>query len=355
VTYSIQDLGTISGFRTEPADINDGGVVVGTLRGDATSVPFAWGSSGGLKQLSTLSGASITEARAINNGGVIAGKSNEQVVQWDPLGAISALAPPPMPETFAHDINDAGLVAGGFIQPGPQEHPRVFQAGRPSIDPTTSLGNWDEGLGLNKANPAVVVGTTAVGSGPTHAFSWTVGGPMVDLTPGLAAGSAARAVNLAGDIVGESSINAVIFRKSGTQDVIPPLPGFDAGSAKDINGPGEVVGDSFISVIPTQTSPFLFRAFRRDAGGSTPVSPPEVVDLNTLIPPGSGWVLEHATAINDFGWIVGTGQLGGSWRGFVLIPPSASGGTGCFGSMVLLVPASVAWLLLPRRRLHKGR
>lgn len=355
MTYSIQDLGTISGFTTAPADVNNGGVVVGTLRGTGTSQAFSWGSTSGIRQLSALSGAIETEARAINNAGVIAGKSAETVVQWNAAGTISALAPPPMPQTFAHDVNDAGKVAGGFIQVGPQEHPRIFQPGAPPIDPPNSLGGiWDEALGLNNHAPPVAVGTAMVGSGgPTHAFSWTVGGPLVDLTPGLGTNSAARAVNMAEDIVGESSINAVVWRKGGgTPEVIPALSGFDAGSARDINLPGEIIGDSFFSFQPFQSRPFLYRAFRRDTGGPTSVSPPEVVDLNSLIAAGSGWVLEHATAINDNGWIVGTGQLNGSPRGFVLIPPSAPITCPCGAAIALGVLVGAIWLATRRRRVR---
>ena len=42
------------------------------------------------------------------------------------------------------------------------------------------------------------------------------------------------------------------------------------------------------------------------------------VDLNTLIDPKSGWVLEVATAINNSGQIVGFGYINGMERGFLL-------------------------------------
>ncbi len=43
-------------------------------------------------------------------------------------------------------------------------------------------------------------------------------------------------------------------------------------------------------------------------------------DLNTLIPAGSGWQLTQVKAINDSGWIIGTGTLNGVERAFVLKP-----------------------------------
>jgi hypothetical protein len=44
------------------------------------------------------------------------------------------------------------------------------------------------------------------------------------------------------------------------------------------------------------------------------------VDLNSLIPPNSGWKLRMANAINDRGQIVGRGLLNGQKRGFLLEP-----------------------------------
>ncbi len=47
----------------------------------------------------------------------------------------------------------------------------------------------------------------------------------------------------------------------------------------------------------------------------------QIVDLNTLIPPKSGWVLTKATGINENGQIVGVGSLGGDpFRAFILSP-----------------------------------
>jgi hypothetical protein len=45
-----------------------------------------------------------------------------------------------------------------------------------------------------------------------------------------------------------------------------------------------------------------------------------MLDLNNFIPPGSGWVLTSATAMNDGGRIVGAGQHNGPVRTFLLLP-----------------------------------
>lgn len=43
-------------------------------------------------------------------------------------------------------------------------------------------------------------------------------------------------------------------------------------------------------------------------------------DLNSLIPPESGWVLKEASAINDLGQIAGHGLYQGEQRAFLLTP-----------------------------------
>lgn len=71
-----------------------------------------------------------------------------------------------------------------------------------------------------------------------------------------------------------------------------------------INDQGEIVGASR-SATPN-------RAFLWDKG--------VMVDLNTLIPANSGWVLLQANCINASGQIVGNGLLNGQARGFLLTP-----------------------------------
>jgi hypothetical protein len=46
----------------------------------------------------------------------------------------------------------------------------------------------------------------------------------------------------------------------------------------------------------------------------------QFIDLNTVLPAGSGWDLGAAFDINDHGQIVGTGTHDGAPRGFLMIP-----------------------------------
>jgi hypothetical protein len=68
------------------------------------------------------------------------------------------------------------------------------------------------------------------------------------------------------------------------------------------------------------------------------------IDLNSLIDPSSGWVLQSATAINDSNWIVGRGLHNGNACSFLLQPvPEPS-------TLALMLAASLGSLLCLRRR-----
>ena len=102
---------------------------------------------------------------------------------------------------------------------------------------------------------------------------------------------------------------------------IPRDPGTDLGilggdtisEAYAINSAGQVVGGSWPKFGDSHLNA-VGRAFFVDAGNSP------MVDLNTRIPSGSGWVLLHAHGINDSGQIAGVGLKGGQPHAFLLTP-----------------------------------
>src|SRR6185436_14323250 len=59
------------------------------------------------------------------------------------------------------------------------------------------------------------------------------------------------------------------------------------------------------------------------------------IDLNSLIDPASGWVLNKATAINDLGWLEGIGTY----------DPDGLGGQNSYSRMFLLQAPIAQWLL----------
>ena len=76
------------------------------------------------------------------------------------------------------------------------------------------------------------------------------------------------------------------------------------GVANSINARGQVVGFSLVSGNETA---FLYQNGTR-------------IELNSVLPAGSGWALAFASDINDRGQIVGTGIHNGALHAFLLSP-----------------------------------
>lgn len=75
----------------------------------------------------------------------------------------------------------------------------------------------------------------------------------------------------------------------------------------DINSSYQAVGLSRLNMLPFTLTPFLYE------NGS-------IVNLNSLLPAGSGWVLTRPISINDAGEIIGIGTFNGAPSGFKLTP-----------------------------------
>jgi probable HAF family extracellular repeat protein len=100
-----------------------------------------------------------------------------------------------------------------------------------------------------------------------------------------------------------------------------------------INAGGHVTG--FATTADGHSHAFLY-----EAGAMT--------DLNSLIDSTSGWTLNSAEAINNAGWIVGSGTIGLQTHAFLLTPvpePTSSALAAC----------GLAFLLAVRRRIIRRR
>lgn len=82
--------------------------------------------------------------------------------------------------------------------------------------------------------------------------------------------------------------------------------------AHDLNDHCQVVGTSGCSLANPGGSAMSPHAFLFDQG--------EMLDLNTLIPSDSGWILIDANGINNQGQIIGVGKHQGNRRAFLLTP-----------------------------------
>jgi probable HAF family extracellular repeat protein len=131
--------------------------------------------------------------------------------------------------------------------------------------------------------------------------------------------SSASAINDAGAVVGTARTangfnHAFLYENGATKDI--GSLGVSS-SASDINSFDQVVGSycPYSACISGNSRAFIYTAGN-------------MLDLNTLIDPSSGWVLLSASSINDAGQVAGVGYLNGVQHAFVMsivpVPEPAS-------------------------------
>jgi probable HAF family extracellular repeat protein len=170
-------------------------------------------------------------------------------------------------------------------------------------------------------------------------FLWSLG-KLIDLHTTSIGGNplSADAINDAGEIVGTAAFSTqpsdAYLWKDGVVTDLGHLDGDCSSGGTAINSAGQIVAISFACV------GFNARAALWENGS--------LVDLNTLIPPGSSLQLVWPMAINDRGEIAGVG-----W------PPTCNDDLGACGHAFLLIratsitraskAATTAWLTLVSR------
>ena len=153
-----------------------------------------------------------------------------------------------------------------------------------------------------------------VGSSGLHAFFYDKGS-MTDLGTFGGTSSGAAAINNRGQAVGsanlpgDTSTHAFLYSGGKLTD-LGVLGAGIVSQAEGINDRGQIVGESTTSCYRCEGNEL--RAFLFD--GRT------MIDLNDLLPAGSGWQLSFAFGINNKGEIVGQGAHNGQSHAFLMSP-----------------------------------
>lgn len=334
-SYTITDLGVLKGDNESSGFfINNLGEVVGcsdtqtsygypctgTVSGQHA---FTWSASKGMKDLGTLSGATVSGAVGVNDSGMVVGYSNVKsqptdnfvAVQWGPYGAITNLGTlSGGASSSAFQINSAGETSGdSFLSSG------KVNATSWTNKTIKNLGAlpgsiFTAGLAIN--DNGYIVGESVFSYGPpitSHAFLWN-GSKMKDLgTLSGGTSSMANAINSSGITVGQSDGNstrglwhAVQWGSDGAIKDLGVLNGGTYSVAFGVNDSDVVVGYGNIS-----TNAAHAMIWKVGSG---------MKDLNSEIPAGTGWTLINANAINNVGQITGYGSKNGHNHAFVLTP-----------------------------------
>jgi probable HAF family extracellular repeat protein len=338
---AVTDLGTLPGGSSSQAFwISGNGLITGNAQNGQIDPLIAgfpevravlW-QKGGITDLGTLEGGYESLTSAVNDRGQVVGFATNTVS--DPFsyfgptqaraflwqqGVMQDLGTLGGPDANAVRVNAGGQIAGvSYTNATP--NPSNGAGCAPNV-PTQDPFLWDHGTMIDLGSLGGTCGTTAAlndrgevvgqsnlaGNQSFHPYLWTPHGGLQDL--GTLGGNTGETnwINDAGAIAGKADLpgalpqnhDAVLWQNGGRARIdLGTLPGDACSNAYYVNDRDQVVGtseDQALCLIPTGEHAFLWQH-----GGP-------MIDLNTLIRPGSGLRLTFAFAINDHGEIAGVG------------------------------------------------
>lgn len=342
---NVQPLG-IDGGDSSARHLNDRGQVVGvSIFTDTAEQAFLW--EDGFAMALNPVGYEAEQANGINALGMVAGAVLTAVQDapfWQPAlwqsGTLTVLVNLSDTMGVAHAVNEDGQAVGYYEEENGVRRAVLWHGS--AITELGSLGGegsqaWDvDGAGR-------VVGEATDEMGHKRPVLW-YRGVLTDLDTLGGDEGAALAINGEGQIVGWTTISEELTHQAflWQNGVITPLlsgedPSQSSSQANDVNDRGEAVGW-------VETGGERRAVLWRDG---------EMIELNSWLAPGSEWErLESANAINNAGWIAGSGTADGRQQGFLLRP-----GTSVYLPLLLRRPLAppydMAALMVGDQRLYE--
>lgn len=320
-SYDINNLGQIAGYvQTE-------------LGGTTYAALYAGGSIANLGSF----GGNVGYARSLNDAGQVVGVSTTASGDFHGFlysgGSLVDLGA----GANAISLNARGDVVGQLSIAGGYTG-FVYRNG--SITQLGNLGSGDVGLAWDINDHGKIVGESSLSPAlhaPFHPFLYK-NGRLIDLgTLADRENNSARVINNAGRIAGYSEadgggLHAFVY-ENGVMTDVGCFGGLNL-DVSDINEHGAFIGSASTWDGPTVG----YISF----GG-------ELIDLNTLIDPASGWVISGASGINDLGQIVASAcrdfECGSVRLDLVSAVPEP-------GMALMLLPGVLAVMGVRRRRLR---
>lgn len=304
------DLGALGVLDSKAYGINAAGQVVG-VSSDLLGKKHAFLWDGSMRDLGVLPNTTESFAYAINDAGQVTGVSmslgsmTPRAFLWqnNTMADIGGFTP--------RAINNNGDVAGAMItkRNNVEWYDRACLWRNGTLTNLGTLsGNNSYAYGINDAGQVAGISFTA-NDANSRAFLWN-SGAISDLgtfggTNSQAYGISSRYVVGYANATGEAQ-HAVLYTlgTSGGANTSTDLGTLSApySYAYAVNSKAQVVGTSG-------------QAFIWQNGA--------LFDLNMLLPPDSGWMLEAASAINEKGQIAGWGKQYGLTRAFLISRVSA--------------------------------
>jgi probable HAF family extracellular repeat protein len=331
--YQVEDLGsTTDGFVPTVTGMNASGQVSGyvtlpdgTLRAVRYTNGLGWTYLTGLESVYSM-------ATGINVSGDVVGYSmvgsGLRAFRYaDGIGVteIPALADESI--TVGNAIADNGDVIGySYTASGL----RAWRAspGLPAVVPAVLANTAALACGVNSAGQ--MVGIVFTPTGQQHAFRLEADNSLTDIgaLEGPANNSSACALDADGRTGGASTFGGAsqAFLFTGT---VPFTVDTFNSTSSSISAISRGVSVGVFTDLTGETRAFV----HTDAGGS--------VDLNTMIPAGSDWILSSASGVNSNGQIAGNGWVAGNARAFRLTPGATADTTPPVITSVTASPSTI--------------